>query len=82
MEFTRCHKRVGFSTGPDSQYTHWKQTVFYLRDALTVKKNEAILGHFAVKPNPRNGRDLDFRILVNFNGELCQFNEENIYTMH
>lgn len=82
VEFTKCHKRVGFSTGPDSHYTHWKQTVFYLREAITAKKNETISGHFAVKPNPRNGRDLDFRILLDFNGELCQLREENVYTMH
>lgn len=24
VEFTKCHKRLGFSTSPDSQYTHWK----------------------------------------------------------
>ena len=25
VEFSHCHKRVGFSTSPDHQYTHWKQ---------------------------------------------------------
>ena len=30
IEFTHCHKRVGFSTAPEAPYTHWKQTVFYL----------------------------------------------------
>lgn len=24
VEFSKCHKRIGFSTSPDSQYTHWK----------------------------------------------------------
>ena len=38
MEFTHCHKRIGFSTSPESPYTHWKQTVFYFDDYLTVKK--------------------------------------------
>jgi len=40
VEFTRCHKRLGFSTAPDSQYTHWKQTVFYIDECLTVKRGE------------------------------------------
>jgi hypothetical protein len=31
-------QRVGFSTSPDAPYTHWKQTVFYLEDYLTVQK--------------------------------------------
>lgn len=82
VEFTKCHKRVGFSTGPDVQYTHWKQTVFYLRDALTVKKGEEILGNFAVKPNARNMRDLDFTIRIEFHGEICDLLEENHYHMH
>lgn len=72
VEFTRCHKRMGFSTGPDSRYTHWKQTVFYIRDYLTIKKDETLQGQFSVKSNERNVRDLDFEISVNFNGELSQ----------
>merc|ERR1719347_2383125 len=29
IEFTKCHKRIGFSTAPEAPYTHWKQTVPY-----------------------------------------------------
>ncbi|CAI4231343.1 unnamed protein product [Auanema sp. JU1783] len=82
VEFSKCHKRVGFSTGPDSTYTHWKQTVFYLMDALTVKKGEEIKGVFKVAPNKRNERDLDFKIKIDFHGEVCDLEEENTYTMH
>ena len=38
IEFTHCHKRVGFSTAPEAPYTHWKQTVFYLEEYLTCVK--------------------------------------------
>ena len=31
ITFSQCHKPVHFSTGPHAQYTHWKQTVFYLK---------------------------------------------------
>ena len=83
VQFSRCHKPTGFSTGPDSQNTHWKQTVFYLRDALTVKKNEELKGFFAVKPNERNERDLDFKIRLSFDGELSDMVEQDHeYTMH
>ncbi|KAJ1554633.1 Protein arginine N-methyltransferase 1 [Nowakowskiella sp. JEL0078] len=37
IDFSCCHKPVKFSTGPQSNYTHWKQTIFYLNDYLTVK---------------------------------------------
>ncbi|VDM46099.1 unnamed protein product [Toxocara canis] len=82
VEFSKCHKRTGFSTGPDVQYTHWKQTVFYLQESLTCKKNEEITGVFSIAPNPRNERDLDFEITVRFHGDICDVEEENVYTMH
>ncbi len=66
VEFSKCHKRVGFSTSPEAPYTHWKQTVFYLQDYITCKKGEDIVGVFKMKPNPRNKRDLDFGIDVSF----------------
>lgn len=81
IEFTKCHKRLGFSTSPDSTYTHWKQTVFYLDDHMTAKKNEEIHGTFQMKPNERNNRDLDFVIDINFKGELSEIQESNTYRM-
>merc|ERR1712212_1092453 len=54
IEFTKCHKRVGFSTAPEAPYTHWKQTVFYLDEYITAKKGEEIFGVFQMKPNTRN----------------------------
>lgn len=87
IEFTKCHKKTGFSTGmlppinsskvhlmneaavtkynrsfphlhtfsaPDATSTHWKQTVFYLEDYLTVRRGEEIMGSIAVKPNENN----------------------------
>lgn len=81
IEFTKCHKRLGFSTSPDSTYTHWKQTVFYLDDHLTAKKNEEITGTFQMKPNERNNRDLDFVIDISFKGELSDVHETNTYRM-
>ncbi|KRT83604.1 methyltransferase [Oryctes borbonicus] len=81
VEFTKCHKRVGFSTAPEAPYTHWKQTVFYFEDYMTVKKNEEIYGTFEMKPNPRNNRDLDFVIEIDFKGELGEVHEMNRYRM-
>lgn len=39
---------------PDAPYTHWKQTVFYLEDYLTVRRGEEISGSMAMKPNEKN----------------------------
>ncbi|XP_014294318.1 protein arginine N-methyltransferase 1 isoform X2 [Halyomorpha halys] len=81
IEFTKCHKRVWFTTSPESPYTHWKQTVFYLEGYITAKRNEIINGTFALKPNNRNNRDLDFNISVDFEGELCDLHEDHMYRM-
>jgi protein arginine N-methyltransferase 1 len=44
VDFSRCHIPTKFSTGPYSKYTHWKQTVFYLDQVLTVKVPSQRLG--------------------------------------
>lgn len=70
IEFARCHKKIYFSTAPQAQYTHWKQTVFYLKDVLQVKKGEEISGNFHCKPNSKNPRDLDITISFSFKGHF------------
>lgn len=62
IDFTACHKPIRFSTGPHTKYTHWKQTVFYLREVLTVQQGEQIRGVLENKPNAQNPRDLDVKI--------------------
>jgi len=62
IEFSACHKPIKFSTGPHTKYTHWKQTVFYLQDVLTVEEGEKIKGVLDNRPNEKNKRDLDIKI--------------------
>nr|XP_051706190.1 protein arginine N-methyltransferase 8 isoform X2 [Oryctolagus cuniculus] len=81
IEFTKCHKKMGFSTAPDAPYTHWKQTVFYLEDYLTVRRGEEIYGTITMKPNAKNVRDLDFTVDLDFKGQLCETSVSNDYKM-
>ncbi|XP_025786726.1 protein arginine N-methyltransferase 8 [Puma concolor] len=81
IEFTKCHKKMGFSTAPDAPYTHWKQTVFYLEDYLTVRRGEEIFGTISMKPNAKNVRDLDFTVDLDFKGQLCETSVSNDYKM-
>ncbi|CAA7260617.1 unnamed protein product [Cyclocybe aegerita] len=62
ISFECTHKKVKFSTGPHSTYTHWKQTVFYTSSTLPVHENDRIVGHLSCAPNSRNNRDLDITI--------------------
>jgi len=67
IEFSCCHKPIKFSTGPHTKYTHWKQTVFYIDQTLTVEDGETIVGQLTNKPNSRNKRDLDITITYKLN---------------
>ncbi|EME88722.1 uncharacterized protein MYCFIDRAFT_71985 [Pseudocercospora fijiensis CIRAD86] len=69
IEFSACHKPVRFSTGPHTKYTHWKQTVFYLADVLTVEAGEQITGELTCRPNEKNRRDLNIAIDYKLNTE-------------
>lgn len=62
IEFTACHKTIAFSTGPHTKYTHWKQTVFYLKDMLTVQQGEKVHCSLTCVPNDKNRRDLDIKV--------------------
>ncbi|XP_044917206.1 protein arginine N-methyltransferase 8 isoform X6 [Felis catus] len=66
---------------PDAPYTHWKQTVFYLEDYLTVRRGEEIYGTISMKPNAKNVRDLDFTVDLDFKGQLCETSVSNDYKM-
>jgi protein arginine N-methyltransferase 1 len=66
--FTQLHKPIGWSTSPYSKYTHWKQTLFYLKKHLTICEGETIDGVISCHPNQNNPRDLDINIKINFDG--------------
>ncbi|KIO25717.1 hypothetical protein M407DRAFT_75351 [Tulasnella calospora MUT 4182] len=59
---TGLPKSVSFSTGPRSMPTHWKQTVFLLREPIRVRKGTTISGTFHCKKSPDNSRELDVEI--------------------
>lgn len=57
------------SLGPYARYTHWKQTVFYLEDYLTVKANEEVSGKFVCNPNQSN--HVSLRARTNMGTCMC-----------
>ncbi|CAA6669733.1 unnamed protein product [Spirodela intermedia] len=81
VSFTKCHKRTGFSTGPRSKATHWKQTVLYLEDVLTICQGEALVGSLSVEPNKKNPRDVDIVLKYSLNGQRCQVARTQQYRM-
>ncbi|XP_011013847.1 PREDICTED: protein arginine N-methyltransferase 1.1-like isoform X1 [Populus euphratica] len=81
VSFTKCHKLMGFSTGPRSRATHWKQTVLYLEDVLTICQGEALSGSMTVAPNKKNPRDIDIMIKYSLNGRRCVASRTQHYKM-
>ncbi|KAF9614029.1 hypothetical protein IFM89_014829 [Coptis chinensis] len=81
VSFTKCHKLMGFSTGPRSRATHWKQTVLYLEDVLTICEGEALVGSLTVAPNKNNPRDVDITLKYTLNGQRSHVSRTQHYKM-
>ncbi|KAB2009474.1 hypothetical protein ES319_D10G168700v1 [Gossypium barbadense] len=81
VSFTNCHKLMGFSTGPRSRATHWKQTVLYLEDVLTICEGETIIGSMIVAPNKKNPRDVDIMVKYSLSGRRCVVSRVQFYKM-
>lgn len=81
VSFTKCHKLLGFSTGPKSRGTHWKQTVLYLEDVITLCQGEAVMGSMTVAPNKKNPRDVDIMLKYSVNGRHCRVSRTQYYRM-
>lgn len=79
ITFTDCHKPVYFSTAPDHTPTHWKQTVFYLKDVISIKRGEAINGLMIAQPNEVNFREYDVTIDTKFSGEITSVDRKQFY---
>ncbi|XP_077210863.1 protein arginine N-methyltransferase 1-like [Tasmannia lanceolata] len=81
VAFTKCHKMTGFSTEPKSRVTHWKQTVLYLEDVLTICEGESLVGSMTVAPNKNNPRDVDILLKYSLNGQRCNVSRTQHYKM-
>ena len=68
VDFTHCPKPVKISTGPDDQYTHWKQTVFYFEDPVSLRVGDTLSGKFVARKNDKNPRDMNITIEFDVRG--------------
>lgn len=82
--FTDCHMQEKLSTSPWSKTTHWKQTLFYLDDSVSLRKNQKVSGHIAIRKNTVNPRELDIKLYITNYDENKNENVEQtkFFTMH
>ncbi|KAI9501223.1 S-adenosyl-L-methionine-dependent methyltransferase [Coemansia spiralis] len=52
----------GFTTGPHGTPTHWKQTVFVLREPVDMEPGDEIYGTFTCTKSTENPRELELAI--------------------
>jgi len=81
VEFSKCHKPIYISTSPQTKYTHWKQTVFYIEDVLNVTEGDVITGSLCCKPNDKNPRDLDIEIKYDYEGKYSKVHKIHDYVL-
>jgi len=81
IEFSKCHKPIRFSTGPEAKYTHWKQTVFYLEDVVIINQGDTISGEIKSTPNAKNPRDLDITLKVDYDGKHSKVHRTQFYRL-
>ena len=79
--FQDCHKTIGFSTSPNHKATHWKQTVLYLPDVLTVNPGDSIDCRMTCAPNDKNPRDLDIELVYALSNDEGQWNGGHRYKL-
>jgi protein arginine N-methyltransferase 1 len=81
VEFSKTHTKINFSTSPRAQYTHWKQTVFYLEEPVVANKGETLEGVINVKRNVKNPRDLDIQLTTKLRGKHINHQASRLYRL-
>jgi protein arginine N-methyltransferase 1 len=81
VQFSKTHTKLGFSTGPRADYTHWKQTVFYLDKPITASLGEVMTGHVKVTRNKKNPRDIDIHVTSEYSGEHGNYENDRHYRL-
>lgn len=67
--------------GPKARATHWKQSVMYLEDRITICEGECLTGTLSVARNKLNPRDLDMVLEYSFEGKKGQAKRVQQYKM-
>jgi protein arginine N-methyltransferase 3 len=57
--------KFSFQTGPGETPTHWKQTVFFLREPVLVKRGDVLSGTISCRKNEQSCRTLDICLNIN-----------------
>jgi len=62
VSFSKVKNKVVLSTGPYKQYTHWKQSIFYIDRPLSFTKGDTLYGSICSRRDRTNFRELNIKI--------------------
>ena len=65
------HKTV-LSTSPHKKQTHWRNTLFYLEEPITLNKGEKVEGIIEFAEHPRNNTSLIVHFTYCINGKILK----------
>lgn len=77
--FSSVTRPVILTTSPMKQYTHWKQSVFYLEKPLNVRKGDVLYGSIANRRDRTNFRELNIKISYHIEAPQCKQNFDQQY---
>ncbi|KAF9646710.1 protein arginine N-methyltransferase [Thelephora ganbajun] len=60
---------TSFSTGPEIEPTHWKQTIFLLHEPIRAREGTIVIGTFSCRKSDENSRELDIEIRYSVKGD-------------
>jgi protein arginine N-methyltransferase 1 len=70
--FENLKNPITLSTSPYAEYTHWKNTIFYIDHAMHCKYGDTISGSVAVRQSKENKRELDVKFSYHFSGNKAE----------
>ena len=79
--FSDLDRSFTLTTSPYEEYTHWKQTVFYLERPLLVRKGDQLRGSIAVRKSKTNFRELDIKISYHIDAPQCTEHYVQMYKL-
>ena len=79
--FSDLTNPINLSTSPYEDYTHWKQSVFYIEEPLLVRKGDVLQGSIAVRKSKTNFRELDIKISYHIDASQCKKDLVQMYKL-
>ena len=77
--FSNLTNPVVLTTSPLKKYTHWKQSIFYLDEPLSVRKGDTLYGSIATRQDKINFRELNIKVSYHIDAAQCKKHYEQQY---